>query len=98
VVVNTDALNALKPAHRAALLGSVDEALAFYVDNYNNKTTGAYAAEEKKAGLTMVTFTPAQTAKLLDMAESVRAEWVSSNAKNFDSKALFDFTKGLFNK
>jgi hypothetical protein len=46
----------------------------------------------------MVTFTPAQTAKLLDMAESVRAEWVSSNAKNFDSKALFDFTKGLFNK
>ena len=98
VVVNTDALNALKPAHRVALLGSVDEALAYYVDNYNNKTTGAYAAEEKKAGLTMVTFTPAQTAQLLDMAESVRAEWVTSNAKDFDSKALFDFTKGLFNQ
>jgi TRAP-type C4-dicarboxylate transport system substrate-binding protein len=98
VVVNTDALNALKPAHRAALLGSVDEALAFYVDNYNNNTTGAYAAEEKKAGLTMVTFTPAQTAQLLDLAESVRAEWVTSNAKDFDSKALFDFTKGLFNQ
>ncbi len=39
VVVNTDALNALNPAHREALLGSVDEALAYYVKNYDENTT-----------------------------------------------------------
>ena len=38
VVVNTDALEGLSDAHRDALLGSVDEALAHYVENYNNKT------------------------------------------------------------
>ena len=42
VVVNTDALNALKPAHKKALLGSIDEAIAYYVDNYDNNTTGKY--------------------------------------------------------
>ena len=38
VVVNTDALNALSDSEREALLGSVDEALDYYVENYNNKT------------------------------------------------------------
>ena len=33
VVVNTDALDALSEEHRQALLGSVDEAIAYYVDN-----------------------------------------------------------------
>lgn len=98
VVVNTDALNALKPAYRKALLGSVDEAIAAYVENYENNTTGAYEKAIKDAGLTMVTFTPKQTAKLNELAESVRQDWVKAHAKEFDSKALFDFTAKLFNE
>jgi len=98
VVVNTDALNSLKPEHRAALLDSVQEALDYYVDNYNNNTTGKYEAEVKKAGLKQITFSEKQTEQLNDLAESVRQEWIDSNAKDFDSKALFDFTRALFNK
>ncbi|MCB1773987.1 MAG: TRAP transporter substrate-binding protein DctP [Gammaproteobacteria bacterium] len=96
VVVNTDALNALKPAHREVLLGSVGEALAFYVDNYENNTTGKYHAAIKEAGLTEITFTPDQTAELNDLAESVRAEWIAKYSGEFDAQALFDFTAGLF--
>lgn len=96
VVVNTDALNALKPAHRDALLGSVDEALAYYVKNYNENTTGAYEKAIREQGLTQVTFTTAQTAELNTLAESVRQEWVAKYAKKFDAKTLFDFTAALF--
>mgnify|MGYP001824519949 CR=1 FL=1 len=98
VVVNTDALNALKPEYREALLGSVDEAIAFYVDNYDNNTTGKYQKAVEEAGLTQVTFTPEQTERLNDLAESVRQDWIKSNAGDFDSQALFDFTAALFNE
>jgi TRAP-type C4-dicarboxylate transport system substrate-binding protein len=98
VVVNTDALNALSEEHREALLGSVDEAIAFYVDNYENNTVTKYQEAIKEAGLTLVTFTPEQTAELNELAESVRAQWIKENAGQFDSQALFDFTSGLFNE
>lgn len=98
VVVNTDALNALKPAHREALLAAVPEALAFYVQNYEENTTAKYQAAVKEAGLTEVTFTADQTAQLNELAESVRNEWVDKYAKDFNSKELFDFTAALFAK
>ena len=96
VVVNTDALNALKTEHREALLGSVDEALAYYVKNYDENTTGKYQAAIKEQGLKLVTFTPEQTAELNGLAESVRQEWIAKYSKDFDAKALFDFTAELF--
>ena len=96
VVVNTDALNALKPAHKQALLGSVDEAITYYGDNYENNTTGKYRVAVQEAGLTQVTFSAEQTAELNRLAESVRNDWVKKYAKNFDSRALFDFTAKLY--
>ncbi|MEH6651799.1 MAG: TRAP transporter substrate-binding protein DctP [Motiliproteus sp.] len=98
VVVNTDALNDLAPAHKEALLGSVDEALAFYVSNYDNNTTGAYEKAVKEVGLQMVTFDAKQTAELNQLAGSVREEWVAKYAEEFDSKELFDYTAALFAK
>ena len=98
VVVNTDALNALEPAHKEALLGSVDEALAYYVKNYDENTTGKYQAAVKEAGLVEVTFTPDQTTQLNTLAESVRQEWIAKYSKDFDAKALFDFTSAQFAK
>lgn len=97
VVVNTDALNSLEPAHREALLGSVDEAIAYYVDNYDNNTTKKYEQAIKDAGLTQVTFTPEQTTKLNELSDTVRKDWVKENSENFDAQALFDFTEALFN-
>jgi len=96
VVVNTDALNALKPAHREALLSSVDEALAFYVQNYEDNTVGKYQQAISDAGLKTITFTPEQTAELNALAESVRQEWINNYSEDFDAQALFDFTAALF--
>ena len=98
VVVNTDALNALSATNKQALLGSVDEAIAYYVDNYDNNTTGKYEKAVTEQGLKRVTFTPAQTAKFNTLAASVRADWVKKYAGKFDSKALFEFTNKLFNQ
>jgi TRAP-type C4-dicarboxylate transport system substrate-binding protein len=98
VVVNTDALNTLKPAHRQALLDSVDEALAYYVKNYDENTTGRYAATVADEGLTKVTFNAEQTTELNKLSESVRAEWIKKYAGKFDSQELFDFTAALFAK
>lgn len=96
VAVNTDALNALSAKNRQALLGSVDEAIAFYVENYNNNTTGKYEQAVTDGGLTRVTFNDAQTAELNELAASVRDAWVQKYASQFDSKALFEFTQALF--
>lgn len=98
VIVNTDALNSLKPEHREALLGSVDEALEYYVDNYENNVIGKYEAKLKEKGIETITFTPEQTAELGKLAESVRAKWIKDNAKNFNSQELFDFASALFNE
>ena len=96
VVVNSDALNALSKENREALLGSVDEALAFYVKNYNENTTGKYQQALKDEGLATVTFTPEQTTKLNQLSASVREDWVKQHAGQFDAQALFDFTAKLF--
>lgn len=98
VVVNSDALAALSDEHRNALLGSVDEAVAHYVKNYDENTTGKYEAAVKDKGINMITFTPEQTAELNKLAESVRNDWVAKYSKDFDAKALYDFTADLFNK
>ncbi len=98
VVVNTDALNDLKAEYRAALLGSIDEAMAYYVSNYDNNTTGKYEQAVKTQGLTQVTFTPEQTAELNKLAESVRQEWVKKYSGKFDAQALFEFTAAQFAK
>jgi len=98
VVVNTDALNALSDSNRQALLGSVNEAIEFYVENYNNNATKKYEQAIADAGLVSVTFSPAQTAELDKLATSVRDAWVKKYADQFDSKALYDFTEDLFNQ
>jgi TRAP-type C4-dicarboxylate transport system substrate-binding protein len=98
VVVNTEALNSLSDANRQALLGSVDEAIKYYVDNYNNNATKKYEKEITDAGVVRVTFSPAQTAELDKLAATVREDWVKKYADQFDSKALYDFTENLFNQ
>jgi len=98
VVVNTDALNGLKPAHKEALLGSVDEALAYYVKNYEGSVIGKYEAKLKEKGIETVTFTPDQTAELNQLSDDIRTKWIIDNAKNFNSQELFDFASALFNQ
>lgn len=96
VVVNTEALDALSAENKAALLGSVDEAIDYYIDSYDSKTTAKYEAALQDAGLTQVTFSAEQTARLNELAASVREDWVKKYAGDFDSQALFDFTEALY--
>jgi len=97
VVVNTDSLNSLSKSNKAALLGSVDEAMDHYVQNYA-KVTAKYENELKKSKIKMVTFTPDQTAKLNELSTSVKSDWVKKYSKKFDSKELFEYTQKLFNE
>lgn len=98
VVVNTEALHSLSEKNRQALLGSVDQAISYYIDNYDNKTTGKYEKAVTDQGLTRVSFSPEQTAELNNLAASVRDGWIKQYAGKFDSQSLFDFTQALFAK
>lgn len=98
VVVNTDALAALKPAHKEALLSSVDESLNYYVSNYEGKVTSKYNDTLAAKGIKPVTFTPAQTAELNKLAVSVREAWIKKYSGKFDAQALYDFTAAEFAK
>ncbi len=98
VVVNTDALNSLSKENREALESSVDEALKYYVENYESNTIGNYEKAVEEDGLTKVCFTPEQTVELNQLSESVREEWVKKYEGQFAAKDLYEFTTTLFNK
>lgn len=98
VVVNTDALAELTPEFRRVLLGSVDEALAYYIDNYDNKIVGKYQKELDKTGLEQIIFSNAQTEDLANLSVSVRKDWVKKYKNKFNSQQLFDYANGLFNQ
>jgi TRAP-type C4-dicarboxylate transport system substrate-binding protein len=96
VIVNTDSLADLSDANRDALMGSIEGAMAYYIDNYENNTIGKFDVAVKEAGLDAVTFDAAQVAELNGVAADVRAAWVAKHAGDFDSQALFDHTAALF--
>ncbi len=98
VVVNTDALNSLSPENKAALLGSVEEAIDYYVGNYDENTTVQYDKAITDQSLVRVTFTPEQTAQLNELAASVRTDWIKKYGAKFDAHALYDFTEALYAK
>ncbi|NRB31654.1 MAG: TRAP transporter substrate-binding protein DctP [Rhizobiaceae bacterium] len=100
VVVNTDALNDLSPAHREALLGSVDEALDHYVANYNGATMDAWGPELEKRGIAKVTFTDAEIAAFKEAAAAPAAkEWIEQNtAAGLPAQELYDLVTGMIAK
>lgn len=96
VVVNTEALEMLKPEHRTILMDAVPDALKHYVDYYEGVTVKQYQQALKDHNVTMVRFTPKQTEELNRLAASVREEWIANYQRKFDSQALFTFTENLF--
>ena len=97
-VVNSDALNALKPEYKSALMSSIPQAMKHYVDNYENVTTGQYQKELEAKGIEMVTFNNEQVDQLNELAASVRQDWIKKYEEQFNSKELFEFTEKLFSK
>lgn len=97
VVVNTDALDSLSDDHRAALLDSVDEALAHYVDYYKSKTLDAWGPALEGAGIEQVTFADAEIAAFKDAAAAPAAEaWIEENAaRGIPAQELYDLVTSL---
>jgi TRAP-type C4-dicarboxylate transport system substrate-binding protein len=100
VVVNTDALAALSKAEKDALLGSVDEALAYYVDFYNKKTMAAWGPLLEKKGLEKITFDDAALdAFRKQVAKPAADAWIKENAaRGLPAQELYDLVTGLIAK
>ena len=97
VVVNTDALNALSDAEREALLSSVDEALDYYIENYNTKTMSAWGPALDERGIERITYSEEELAAFREkVAGPAAAEWIAENsAKGLPAQELYDFVTGM---
>lgn len=97
VVANTDALNSLSDAHREALLSSIDESLAHYVDNYNNATMSAWGPALDERGIELVTFSDAELAAFKEAAAApAAAAWIEDNsARGLPAQELYDMVTGM---
>ena len=93
VVVNTDALDALTEAERDALLGSVDEALAYYIDYYNNQTMAKWGPALDERGIERVTYPPEEIAAFKKAAAGPVAQaWIEEmSARGLPAQELYDF-------
>lgn len=92
VVVNTDALDALSDAEREALLGSVDEALAYYVANYNEKTMAKWGPLLDQKGIERITYDADSLADLkAKVAGPAAQKWIEENAaRGLPAQELYD--------
>lgn len=95
VVANTDALNDLSPEHREALLGSIDEALTYYVDNYNNKTMARWWPLVEEKSIKQITYPEDALAALrARVADPAAKAWIEDmNAKGIPGQELLDLVK-----
>lgn len=92
IVVNSDALAALTDAEREALLGSVDESLAHYVDNYEGNTMGKWAPLLAEKGIEEVTYEQADIDAFREKAAGpIAAAWIEeNNARGLPAQELYD--------
>lgn len=90
VVANTDALADLSDENRAALLDSVDEALAYYIDFYNNDTMARWWPALEEKSIEQITFSEEALAAFRErVAAPAAAAWVSDmNAKGIPGEEL----------
>ncbi len=97
IVVNTDALNALTDAEREALMGSVDAAIAHYVDNYNGATMSKWGPLLEEKGIEQVTYSDDALAAFREQAAGpIAAAWVEeNNAKGLPAQELLDLVQGV---
>ncbi len=92
VVVNTDALNDLSDTERDALLGSVDEALTHYVDNYNNNTMAAWGPALEENGIEQITYGDESLAAFREAVAGKAADaWIAANnERGLPAQELYD--------
>ena len=97
VVVNTDALEALSPEHREALMASVDEALDYYIDNYDNETMEAWGPLLDEKGIERVTYDDANLDAFRERVAGPAAEaWIAdAEGRGLPGQELYDLVSGM---
>lgn len=97
VVVNTDALEGLSEEHREALLSSVDEALDYYIENYETETMGAWDPLLDEQGIERVSYDEATVAELRERVAGPAAEaWIAdAEARGLPGQELYDLVSGM---
>ncbi len=97
VVVNTDALDALSPEHREALLSSVDEALDYYIDFYENETMARWAPLLEEKGIETITYDDANLEAFRERVAGPAAEaWIAdADARGLPGQELYDLVSGM---
>ncbi len=96
VVVNSDALAALTDSERAALLGSVDEALEYYVSYYNDKTMSAWGPALDERGIERITYSDAELSAFRGaVAGPAAAAWIADmSGRGLPAQELYDLVIG----
>lgn len=91
IVVNTDAYDALSDSERAALDGSVDEAIAHYIDNYGVLMTKWESILDEK-NVTRVTIADEELAAFRAVAaDPIRDAWIKDmTALGLPAQELYD--------
>ena len=94
VVANTDALNDLSDENREALLGSIDEALDYYIANYTENTMAKWGPALDERGIERVTFSDEGLAAFKDaVAGPAAAAWIEDMAaRGLPAQDLYDFS------
>lgn len=97
VVVNIDAYESLTDEERAALDSSVDEALDYYIDYYNNETMAKWGPLLDEKGIEKVTFSDVELQAFRDAAAAPAAQaWIEENtARGLPAQELYDLVKGI---
>ncbi len=92
VVANSDALNALSESERDALLGSIDEAMDYYIAFYNEKTMAKWGPLLEAKGVQKITYDAAALTELKDKVAGPAAKtWIEeNNARGLPGQELYD--------
>ena len=97
VVANTDALNELSDTHREALLGSIDDALDYYIATYNGKTMADWGPVLTEKGIKSITYDDTElNAFRTAVAQPAAVAWITDNtARGLPAQELYDLVIGL---
>lgn len=97
VVVNSDALADLSEENREILLSSVDDALDYYIDYYNNQTMSAWGPALDERGIERITYSDEEIAAFREAAAApAAAAWIEENtARGLPAQELYDLVTGM---
>lgn len=95
VVINNDALAALSDSEREALLGSVDEAILHYVENYTNNTLTKWGPLLEEKGIEVITYDDSAIADLKErVAGPAAMKWIEEAGKaGVPAQELYDLVQ-----